>query len=154
MSFLNHRLSCFGRHRFRKAFTLVELMVVLVILALLTGVVTINIRGYLLRSKQQIAKIEIGKIIEALESFNAAFDRYPTNQESIAVLTQQSNEFPEGILTFLPTDPWGQAYDYRCPGTNDPYEIVCFGADRREGGSDGDRDITSMELKRARKASL
>jgi general secretion pathway protein G len=109
----------------------VELMVVLVILALLTGVVTINIRGYLLRSKQQIAKIEIGKI-----------------------LTQQSNEFPEGILTFLPTDPWGQAYDYRCPGTNDPYEIVCFGADRREGGSDGDRDITSMELKRARKASL
>jgi general secretion pathway protein G len=53
----------------------VELMVVLVILALLTGVVTINIRGYLLRSKQQIAKIEIGKIIEALESFNAAFDR-------------------------------------------------------------------------------
>ena len=53
----------------RRAFTLVELMVVLVIIALLSGVVTLSVRGYLLTSKQNIAKVEISKLIQALDTF-------------------------------------------------------------------------------------
>ena len=52
----------FQNRRLRSAFTLVELMVVLVILAMLSSVVTVSIRTYLIKSKQSVAKIEISKM--------------------------------------------------------------------------------------------
>ncbi len=136
------------RPRRPKGFTLVELMVVLVILALLTSVVTLSIRGYMIKSKQNIAKVQIGQLIQAIDSFYAEFDRYPTNEEGLHVLQAKTNEFPEGLIPRVPDDPWQRPYEYRCPGVNDPYEVICFGADHREGGENGDRDITSMQMTR------
>ena len=143
----------FQNRRYRPGFTLVELMVVLVILAMLSGVVTVSIRAYLLRSKQSVAKIEISKMVNAADTFFATLDRYPTNAEGLAVLAAKSDEFPEGLLTFVPNDPWGNAYEYRSPGAEDEYEIISFGADKREGGTGANKDITSMELARAKKSS-
>jgi general secretion pathway protein G len=123
-------------------------MVVLVIVAMLAGVVTLNVQGYLLKSKQSIAKVEIGKMIGAIDTFYAQFDRYPTNEEGLEILAAKTDEFPSGILTFVPKDPWKHAYEYRCPGSTEPYEIICFGADHREGGEGAELDITSMSLSR------
>ncbi|MEZ6048716.1 MAG: hypothetical protein R3C11_24690 [Planctomycetaceae bacterium] len=39
-----------------------ELMVVIVIIGLLAGVVTISVRSYLIKSKQNVAKMEIAKL--------------------------------------------------------------------------------------------
>ena len=139
------------KSRFRLAFTLVELMVVLVILALLSGVVTVSVQTYLLRSKQSIAKIEISKMMQALDVFYATMNRYPTNAEGLAILATKSDEFPDALLKSLSNDPWGNPYEYRSPGVFDDFEILCFGNDRREGGTGKDKDITSMELSRARK---
>jgi len=127
-------------------FTLVELMVVIVIIGLLSGVVTMSVRSYLIRSKQNVAKLEISKICQALETFYTTYDRYPTNQEGLAVLVQPSDEFAEGILTFLPTDPWGHDYEYVSPGKSNPYDVVCYGADHREGGASENRDLMSAEI--------
>jgi general secretion pathway protein G len=136
----------------RSAFTLVELMVTLVILSMLSAVVTLSVRSYLLKSKQNIARLEISKMMQALDTFFADVDRYPTNEEGLDVLARKSDEFPEALLPFIPSDPWGHSYEYRSPGAEDPYEILCFGADKREGGDGGDKDITSMELSRRKKA--
>lgn len=127
-------------------FTLVELMVVIVILGLLSGVVTVSIRSYLIRAKQNVARVEISKICQAMETFYTTYDRYPTNQEGLDILGQPSEEFAEGILTFVPTDPWGHEYEYVSPGKTRPYDIYCFGADHREGGAGADKDLTSDEL--------
>lgn len=135
----------------KQGFTLVELMVSLVILALLASTVSVSIRSYLIRSKQSIAKIEISRMSQAVEAFYATFDRYPTNDEGIEVLVSKSDEFPEGLLDFLPSDPWGNSYEYRSPGDSTPFEIVSLGADRREGGTGADRDITSVELAKSRR---
>lgn len=135
-------------HRTRRAFTLVELMVVIVIIGMLSGVVSISVRSYLIRSKQNVAKLEISKLVQALETFYTTYDRYPTNQEGLAILATPSDEFAEGLVTFIPQDPWNHAYEYVNPGVQSPYEIICFGADHKEGGSGGDRDIRSSQLKR------
>ncbi|EMI25184.1 general secretion pathway protein G [Rhodopirellula europaea SH398] len=127
-----------------------ELMVVIVILGLLSGVVTISVRSYLIRSKQNVAKMEISKISQALETFYTTYDRYPTNQEGLDVLASPSDEFAEGILTFVPSDPWGNPYEYVSPGRSTPYDVSCYGADHREGGTAADRDITSGDLSRSR----
>ena len=113
----------------KQGFTLVELMVSLVILALLASAVAVSIRSYLIRSKQSIAKIEISRMSQAVEAFYATFDRYPTNDEGIEVLVSKSDEFPEGLLDFLPSDPWGNSYEYRSPGDSTPFEIVSLGAE-------------------------
>lgn len=134
------------RRAARKGFSLVELMVVIVIIGLLSGVVTFSVRSYLIRSKQNVAKLEISKMVQALETFYATYDRYPTNEEGLAALTQSSEEFPSGLLTFLPKDPWGHSYEYVNPGRTYAFDIVSYGADHREGGTAGDKDMRSDDL--------
>jgi prepilin-type N-terminal cleavage/methylation domain-containing protein len=53
----------------RRAFSLVELMVVIVIIGLLSGVVTVSVRSYLVRGKQTVARMEIAKIAQAIDTF-------------------------------------------------------------------------------------
>jgi general secretion pathway protein G len=138
----------------RAGFSLPELMVVIVIIGLLAGVATVSVRSYLVRGKQNIAKMEIAKICEALDTFYAHYDRYPTSEEGIAVLAAKTSDFPDGLLSKLPNDPWGNAYEYVVPGTNGPYEVVCYGADHKQGGTGGDTDISSADLGVDRNKSL
>jgi general secretion pathway protein G len=133
------------RHR-RAGFSLPELMVVIVIIGLMAGVATVSVRSYLVRGKQNIAKMEIAKICESLDAFYAHYDRYPTAEEGIAVLAAKTTAFPDGLLSKVPNDPWGYAYEYVTPGSNGPYEVVCYGGDHRQGGTGGDADISSVDL--------
>jgi general secretion pathway protein G len=131
-----------------RAFTLVELMVVVVILGLLATAAVVSVRSYLITSKQNIAKMEIAKISQAIDAFYSQFDRFPTTNEGIRVLTEKSDKFPEGLLTATPVDPWGQEYEYVCPASDAPFEIITFGADKREGGTGADADISSSTMVR------
>lgn len=133
--------------RRRRAFTLVEMMVVLVILGLLTGAVTLSVRGYLITAKQNMAEVEISKVCEALETFYTMHDRYPTNQEGLEILTRPSEKFAEQILESVPSDPWGHPYEYVSPGKSRPYDVLCYGADHKEGGAGADKDVTSDDVK-------
>ncbi len=45
----------------------------------------------------------------------------------------------------LPTDPWGQPYQYLNPGINGEVDVMSFGADGRSGGEDFDADIGSWQ---------
>jgi len=130
----------------RSAFSLVELMVVVVIIGLLSSLVAVQTRSYLIASKQNAARAEISTMISALESFYADQSRYPTNDEGIAILKNGTPSFPDGFLKKLPLDPWGHAYEYMSPGANSPFEIICLGADGREGGDGGNADISSEAL--------
>ncbi len=133
-------------HVTTKAFTLVEMMVVLVILGLLTGAVTLSVRGYLITSKQGMAEVEISKVCEALETFYTMYDRYPTSQEGLAILATPTDKFAEGILSFVPNDPWGNPYEYVSPGKTRPYDVLCYGADHKEGGTGADKDLSSSDI--------
>jgi len=131
----------------RLGFSLVEIMIVIVIIGLLAGAVTLNVRGYLNRAKANTARSEIATIVQALETFYASYGRYPTNEEGIAILARASEKIPEPLLKDLPSDPWGRPYQYNSPGRNGPFEVICYGGDGREGGSGVDGDITSDKLK-------
>jgi general secretion pathway protein G len=133
--------------RMRRAFSLVEVMIVIVIIGLLAGVVTVNVRSYLTRAKQNAARQEIATIVHALDAFYSTYGRYPTNDEGIDVLSRPSEKLPEPPLNGAPVDPWGQRYQYNSPGTTGPFEVICHGADGREGGDGVDQDITSDNLK-------
>lgn len=131
----------------RKGFTLVELMGVIVILGLLASVMTIGIRRYMLKSRQNVARVEISTVCSALESYHSEKGRYPNNEQGLLVLLGTDDE-PDGFLDGkkLGKDPWGNEYDYISPGTESAYLVICYGADGREGGKGGDKDLTSDGL--------
>ncbi len=108
----------------RRAFSLVELIVVMVILGMLAGLVAVRTRGYLINSKQNAAKTEIANIVKALETFYAGEGRYPTTDEGLELLTQDNDSFPGGILNKVPKDPWKRPYEYVSPGSTQPYEVI------------------------------
>lgn len=142
-----HATGASGRvAKLSRGFTLAELMVVIVIIGLLAGVVTLSVRSYLIRSRQNVAKMEIAKICQALDTFYSQYDRYPTNEKGIAALTEKTAAFTDGLLTKMPVDPWGNPYEYQSPGRKGPYEVISYGADHREGGTGADMDISSDNL--------
>ncbi len=131
----------------RHAFSLVEIMVVLVIIGMLAAAITVGTRHYLVSARQNTARTEIAAIVQALETFYISYHRYPTAEEGLDILTRSSERISEALLSQSPTDPWGNAYVYVIPGPNTAFEVISFGADGREGGDGADTDIRSSNLK-------
>ena len=121
-----------------RAFSLIEVMIVVVIIGLLAGVVTYATREYLERAKRQRARADIAVLTGAVDAFYLDKGRYPENQEGLKVLVP-------GFVKSLPSDPWGRPYQYVQPGKRAAYEIVSYGADGREGGSGADADVASYD---------
>ena len=131
----------------RRGFSLIEFTAVLALMAVLAGIVTINVRHFMTKGKQNAARVEIATLRDALEAFNTAEGRYPANEEGLAALVQPGSDGGGGLIRKMPRDPWGRMYQYNTPGDSEPYEIVCLGADGREGGAGADADIASYDLK-------
>jgi len=116
-------------------FSFIEIMVVVVIIGLLAGTVAIKVGHYVDKAKKNRARSDIATIVNAVESYYADNGRYPTNDEGLSVLPIKNTK-----------DPWARVYQYNQPGRSEPYEVICYGADGREGGDKTDADITSANL--------
>lgn len=111
-------------------------MVVVVIIGLLAGAVTLKVSDYMNTAKLNRAKSDIATIVSAIDAYFLTNSRYPANEEGLSKLPLKNK-----------TDPWGKPYEYNCPGhNNEPYEVICFGADGREGGQDANADLYSWHL--------
>jgi len=133
---LRHSTFCIPR-----AFTLVELMVVVVIIGILATVVTVSVNDYLIKGKQSAAKAEIAQISNALQLFYTEFDRYPDNNEGLALLQKSTAAHPHGILQGDLLDPWNHAYVYVYPGLHVAFDLCSYGANGQAGGTGADEDL-------------
>lgn len=133
----------------RAGFTLMELLVVLVIIGLLAALVGPSLYQRIKPAKRAAASSQIQSFMTALDNFYIDVGRYPTTREGLGALREE----PAGVDGWrgpylkqeVPTDPWGNPYQYRQPGRNGGYEIVSYGADGQEGGEGADRDVVSWE---------
>ena len=128
--------SCVGP---RRAFSLIEIMIVVVIIGLLAGIVTYATKEYLDRAKRQRARADIAVLAGAVDSFYLDKGRYPDNQEGLKVLVP-------GFIKSLPNDPWGRPYQYLNPGLKSDVDVFTYGADGAPGGTGVDADIGSWDL--------
>ena len=122
-----------------RAFSLVEVMIVVVIIGLMAGVVTYATTGYLEKAKVKRAKADIATLSGALDSYYAENSHFPDNQQGLKALVPN-------YVKVLQNDPWGHPYQYVQPGRTAPYDLISYGADGREGGSGPDADITSNDV--------
>lgn len=128
------------------AFTLVELLVVVVIIGVMASVVTLSVTDYLVSAKQNVAKSELATIRNALTLFYMESDRYPSNDEGLAILRKSSSKHQNGFITSDTKDPWNHEYVYVHPGTRGPYDLLTYGADGQEGGTNANMDIEVWDL--------
>ncbi|HEX5711109.1 MAG TPA: type II secretion system major pseudopilin GspG [Sulfuricurvum sp.] len=139
--------------RMRKAFTLIEIMVVIIILGLLASFVIPNITGKSEEAKQKLVCIQMKSLSESLKMFKVDNGSYPTSEEGLQALIKNPNEneyasyassgYIEGKN--LPKDPWNKPYIYL--NTDEAVEIISLGADGKEGGNDEDKDKKLSECK-------
>ena len=139
------------RNKTRKAFTLMELMIVIIILGLLASMVLPNLTGKSQRAKQKITCTQMKIIYENLKSFKLDNGRYPSTSEGLDALIKTPDKelvsYPEGGYFSddkLPKDAWGGNFIYVY---NDTIEIVSLGSDHKEGGDGEAKDIYLSKCK-------
>lgn len=133
------------RNNKRKGFTLIELLLVLVILASLAAIVVPRFANQSQKAKLTQAATQITGFETALDTFELAMGRYPTEMEGLEALIRRpsglnNNQDWEPFLKkqSIPLDPWGNEYQYRYPGQENEYgyDLFSFGPDGKEGGDD------------------
>ncbi len=134
----------------KDGFTLIELMVVLMILALLATAVLPNVISSGERAKAKKAITDIAGIEGMLDQFYIDMQRYPSTDEGLRALYYKPEDeldkwkgpYPKKPI---PNDPWDQPYYYESPGsrTAQPYEVWSYGSDMEEGGEGTGADIIS-----------
>jgi general secretion pathway protein G len=130
-----------------KAFTLLELMVVVVILGILAAVVVPMFSGNVQEAKVGTAKANVAELDNALEKFNLNMDRYPTSEEGLKALVEvpagEESKWRGPYIKLLRPDPWGEPYQYRMPGNHHSsrFDLWSRGADKADGGQGEAADI-------------
>lgn len=126
-------------------FTLVELLVVLVILALLAALVGPKVIGYMSSSKVKTAHVQIAAYQTALELYHLDLGRYPQSTEGLAALAKAPSGAAGWAGPYLDkavaADPWGTPYDYTSVPDGSAYTLRSFGADGKAGGEGDNADI-------------
>ncbi len=136
--------------RYRKGFTLIELMVVMLILSMIAAFALPKYFGKVDKAKQQAAFAQIEIFGTALDTYRLDVGEYPTSSEGMeALITKPSGadnwDGPYLKKIEIPDDPWGNPYHYESPGNYGDYDLYSYGKDNADGGDGNDQDIVSWK---------
>jgi general secretion pathway protein G len=138
----------------RKGFTLIEVLVVVMIIAMLAAFGLPRIMQAGDKAKVDIARSDVGpsgRLATSLNMFKLYVGRYPTTEEGLAALVDKPSTLEgaeaDGWQKLLDNaaalkDPWSQGYGYRYPGevNADGYDLWSNGPDRQNGTQDDVRN--------------
>lgn len=127
--------------RNQAGFTLVEVMVVVVILGILAAIIVPKIMSRPEQARIIKAKQDILAIQSALDLYKLDNSSYPTTDQGLQALVTKPSSSPipqnwksDGYLQKVPTDPWGEAYQFM--NENEKLRIFSYGPKGKEGGSE------------------
>jgi general secretion pathway protein G len=140
------------RKRGNQGFTLIEIMAVVLIIGMLSGIVGFAVFQQVDKARVVTAKTQINRLESSLELYNMDNARFPTSAQGLDALISEPTGAPEpinyqpgGYLKGgqVPLDPWGNEFQYESPGSNnqDSFDLWSFGKDGVPGGEGLDADI-------------
>ena len=119
-------------HKKEKGFTLVELMVVIIILAVLTGIAIPSYLALRNRARIQATRSEMQNIATALEMYAADFDAYPAGAWAAASALVEGGGYMDPVPT---DDAWTTALVYALDGVGG-YTLTSWGPNLAAAGGD------------------
>jgi general secretion pathway protein G len=140
----------------RTGFTLIEIMVVIVILAMLAALVGPKLMGRTDDAKIQTTRTQIGNLETALKLYKLDNGTYPSTEQGLNALISKPTvgiipkSYKDGGYlekTQVPKDGWGNDYLYISPGEHGDYDLFSYGADGAKGGDGKNSDISNWETK-------
>ena len=131
----------------RRAFTLLEILVVLAIIGLLVGLAVTKVGGIFGAKQEDIARLFVNSSVKTpLTAYRIDMGGYPSTAEGIQALVTApqgkadswKGPYIESQGGKLPVDPWQEPYIYRFPGVKnkDGYDLYSKGPDKTEGTPD------------------
>ena len=135
----------------QSAFTLIEIMVVIVILGILATLIMPRILDKPDKAKRVAARLQIANFKTAIFDYKLDVGHYPTAAEG-GLNALVTNPGVTGWKTggyledtdAVPKDPWKNPYVYTCPGQNGrDFDIVSYGPTGQPGGTGTDAPIES-----------
>lgn len=133
----------FSRTRSRRrpqttGFSLIEMLVAVAIVGLLIGVVGPAAMRQLQSSRVTTAEAQIVQLRSALDIFLIETGRYPTEQEGLVALVENSGSIAGWNGPYLrdgklPADPWGGVFIYSLE--DGQANVMSLGSDQRAGGT-------------------
>ena len=111
-----------------KGFTLIEIMVAMIILAIMAAIIAPNVISRIGDAQISAAKQDIRGIENALKLYRLDNFRYPTTEQGLHALVIRPTDssirnWKGSYLDKIPTDPWGNEYLYLNPGLNRDIDI-------------------------------
>jgi general secretion pathway protein G len=140
----------------RGGFTLIEIMVVIVILAMLAALVGPKLMGRTDDAKIKTTGIQLKGMESALKLYKLDNGSYPSTEQGLGALVVKPSvgvipkSYKDGGYLdskAVPKDAWGNDYLYVSPGEHGDYDLFSYGSDGAKGGEGKNADITSWDIK-------
>ncbi|MES2251061.1 MAG: type II secretion system major pseudopilin GspG [Pseudomonadota bacterium] len=136
------------RRRAERAFTLIELMVVLVIIGVLAALIVPSLMDRPDQARATAARQDVAAIMQGLKLYRLDNGAYPSATQGLRSLVEKpaTGKVPTNWRTYLerlPQDPWGNPYQYLNPGTHGEVDVFSLGADGEPDGEKANADIGS-----------
>ncbi len=136
--------------RHARGFSLIEIMVVLVIIAIMASIVAPQILGNQETAQLKKAAVDIQSLESAIERYKLQTNIFPTTEQGLDALVSEPQIDPiprnypaQGFIKRLPQDPWGNDYQLISPGEVGLVDIFSYGPDGEPGTDD---DIGTWNL--------
>ena len=108
----------------RSGFTLIEIILVVVIIGILAGIAIPKLGGKSEKAMIAQAQANITALSMAVQEYEIMNGDYPG---SLDALLDESKGGPYMEKKSIPTDPWGNPYQYAAPGSHNThtFDISC-----------------------------
>ncbi|MHB8155649.1 MAG: type II secretion system major pseudopilin GspG [Candidatus Omnitrophota bacterium] len=123
----------------KKAFTLIELMLVVIIIGVLSAMVVPRLAGRSEQARIQAAKTDINSSIPmALDLYEMDLGHYPELLDYLRTPGADAESWHGPYLKKKPMDPWGKTYIYKFPGEHNSssYDLYSMGSDGKPDTAD------------------
>ena len=134
----------------RGGFTLIEMLVVIVVIAILAGLVGPMVFQNVGDAKVSAAKAQLELFGLALDQYRLDNDYYPSTAQGLEALWSLPAGDPPArnwrgpyVKKPIPLDPWGRPYLFKSPSDSSKtgYDLLTLGRDGKPGGTGEDGDF-------------